>query len=174
MVLESNRLILRNLTIDDAAFVLRLLNEPSFHYYIGDKGVRELEDARLYLLSGPLDSYERYGFGLLRVELKETGVPIGLCGLLKRETLPEPDLGFAFFPEYWSSGYATEASAAAIEFGQQTIGLTRILGITSPDNAGSKRVLEKNGFKFAGMKRLTSEDPEVCLFVWESVKGVFA
>src|SRR5215216_2840177 len=100
-VIETERLILRRLTLDDARFILTLLNEPSFLRYIGDKKVRNLEDARQYMLNGPVASYEQNGFGLYLVELKESHTPIGMCGLVKREELPDPDIGFAFLPDYW-------------------------------------------------------------------------
>src|ERR1041385_7467042 len=99
--LEPQRLRLRPLMLDDAPFILRLVNEPSWLQFIGDKGVRHLDDARRYLRKGPLDLYERYGFGPLAVELKVDGTAIGICGLIKRETLPDVDIGFAYFPAYW-------------------------------------------------------------------------
>src|SRR5690349_18580516 len=99
-VLETDRLVLRQLSTDDDAFILELLNDPGWLRFIGDRGVRTLEDARRYILSGPVDMYERLGFGLYAVELKAGGSPIGMCGLLKRATLPEVDLGFAFLPRY--------------------------------------------------------------------------
>lgn len=172
MILETNRLTLRRFTTDDAAFILKLLNEPSFIYYIGDKGVRSQDEACRYLESGPMDSYERFGFGLYCVELKQTGEPIGMCGLLKRETLPDPDLGFAFLPAYWANGYAVESAAAVLKQGQNVFGLKAILAITSPDNAGSQRVLQKTGFRPAGRMRLTSEASEICLFTWEATPTI--
>src|SRR5215471_7803847 len=133
LVLETERLILRKLSLDDAEFVFELLNEPSFLRYIGDKSVRSLDDARAYILDGPVDSYERNGFGLYKVEMKDTGTPIGICGLLKRDTLPHADIGFAFLPAYWSKGYAFESAAAVINYARNVLKLDRILAITSPD-----------------------------------------
>src|SRR5436190_17827308 len=98
--LETDRLRLRRLTLDDAPFILRLVNEPAWLQFIGDKGVRDLDGACRYLRKGPLELYERFGFGPLAVELKADATPIGICGLLKRESLPEVDIGFAFFPAY--------------------------------------------------------------------------
>ena len=115
-VLETDRLILRWLSTDDAEFILELLNEPSFLQYIGDKGVRTLEDARNYILNGPVDMYARLGFGLYLTELKERGVPLGICGLLKRDGLEDVDIGFAFLPRFWAKGYAYE-SAAVLAYG---------------------------------------------------------
>ena len=163
-VLETNRLALDKLSPDDAEFILGLLNEPSFLQNIGDKGVRTLDDAREYLLNGPIASYERFGFGLYLTRLKESGVPIGICGLLKRETLQDVDVGFAFLPKYWARGYATESAAAVLQHGKSAFGLRRIVAITSPDNHGSIRTLEKIGFRFERMIRLTDDSPEVRLF----------
>ena len=150
--LETQRLIIRELKVDDAQFILTLLNEPSFLRYIGDKEVRNLDDARRYILSGPVASYERHGFGLFRVELKDSHIPIGMCGLLKREELPDPDIGFAFLPDFWNRGYAFEAAAAVLNYARQRLKLDRILAIVNPDNDASIKLLQKLGFKFERMK----------------------
>jgi RimJ/RimL family protein N-acetyltransferase len=163
-VIETPRLLLRRLTTGDADFILELLNEPSFVRYIGDKGVRTREDACRYVLAGPVASYERFGFGLYRVELKETGEPIGICGLLKRETLEDVDLGFAFLPRFWSRGLAFESASAVLAHGQGAWGLKRVLAITSPDNEASIRLLAKLGFRFERMAQLSETSPEVRLF----------
>ena len=163
-ILETDRLILRHLTIEDAEFVLKLLNEPSFLSFIGDKGVRTLDDARNYILKGPVESYQRFGFGLYLTELKENGIPIGICGLLKRESLKDVDIGYAFLPQFWGQGYASEAAAAVMAFGKSALGLNRIVAVTSPDNHSSIKVLEKLGLKFAQMVRLSEGEPEIKLF----------
>ena len=163
-VLETERLVLRMLSADDAEFILELLNQPSFLRYIGDKGVRNTEDAVRYIQTGPQASYERFGFGLYLVELKDSEVPIGMCGLLKRETLPDVDVGFAFLPAYWSQGYAFEAAAAVMNYGRAALGLRRIVAITTLDNAASIKLLEKIGLRFEGLVKLTEDQPEVRLF----------
>jgi RimJ/RimL family protein N-acetyltransferase len=163
-VLETERLVLRRFTIDDAEFVLELLNQPSFLRYIGDKGVRNTDDAVRYIQTGPLASYERFGFGLYVVELKDAGAPIGICGLLKRDTLPDVDVGFAFLPQFWSQGYAFESAAAVMSYGREELGLRRIVALTSPDNDASIRLLEKIGLRFEGMIKLASDQSEVRLF----------
>jgi RimJ/RimL family protein N-acetyltransferase len=165
-VLETDRLRLRRLTPEDAAFILRLVNEPSWLRFIGDRGVRSLEDARGYILKGPVESYERFGFGLYLTELKDSGIPIGMCGLIKRETLPDVDVGYAFFPEFWGKGYASEAASAVLDYGRSAFGLTRILAIVTPENHGSIRVLEKLGLRFQEMVKLSEEEPELALFAW--------
>ena len=163
-ILQTPRLSIRRLTLEDAPFILNLLNQPSFLRYIGDKGVRNLQDAVRYIETGPLASYERFGFGQFLVELKNSGVPIGMCGLLKRDTLPDVDIGFAFLPEYWSQGYAREAAAAVMNYGREDLRLRRIVAITSPDNDASMKLLGKLGLRFEGMIRLTEDQDEVRLF----------
>jgi RimJ/RimL family protein N-acetyltransferase len=162
-VLQTERLSLRRFSLDDAEFIVLLLNDPDFLRFIGDKGVRTADDARRYLLTGPIDSYTRHGFGLWLVELLESGTPIGMCGLLKRDTLPDVDIGFAFLPRYRSQGYAVEAAAAVLDHGRRFLGLSRILAITNDDNAGSIRVLEKIGLRFDRMIRLSDDEPEIRL-----------
>ncbi|HVS80940.1 MAG TPA: GNAT family N-acetyltransferase [Pyrinomonadaceae bacterium] len=167
IILETQRLILRRLSTDDAEFILELLNEPSFLRYIGDKGVRSLDDARQYILNGPVDSYERNGFGLYLVELKENGVPIGISGLVKRDTLPDADIGFAFLPAYWSKGYAVESAASVMNYARDVLGLNRMLAITSPDNEASAKLLGKIGLRFERMIKLSEDGDEVKLFTPE-------
>jgi RimJ/RimL family protein N-acetyltransferase len=167
-VIETDRLILRRLEPDDAEFILGLLNDPSFLRFIGDKGVRTLDDAREYIRTGPMASYERLGFGLFLTALREDRAPIGICGLLKREALDDVDVGFAFLPRYWSKGYGFESAAAVLDYGRRVLGLTRIVAITSPDNASSIRLLEKLGLKFETMIRLSEDSPEVRLFASEA------
>ena len=164
IILETERLILRELSTDDAEFVLELLNEPSFLRYIGDKGVRNLDDARQYILNGPVASYERNGFGLYLVELKGGRIPIGISGLVKRETLPDADIGFAFLPAYWSQGYAVESAAAVMNYAREVLGLTRIVAITSLDNEASARLLGKIGLRFERLIKLSEDAEEVKLF----------
>ncbi len=163
-VIETDRLILRRLSTDDAEFILELLNEPSFLRFIGDKGVRTLEDARNYILNGPVDMYNRLGFGLYLTELKEDGVPIGICGLIKRDSLEDVDIGFAFLPKFWAKGYAYEAASAVMAYGKNVLGFKRIVAITSPDNDASGRLLEKLGMRFERMIRLSKDADEVRLY----------
>jgi RimJ/RimL family protein N-acetyltransferase len=151
LVYETPRLIVRRLDAGDAAFMLRLLNEPSFLENIGDRGVRSLDDARAFIANGPVASYEKNGFGLFHVALKDGGDAIGMCGLLRRDWLDDPDVGFAFLPRFWSKGYAFESSVGVIAWAGRSLGITRVLGITKPGNTGSIRVLEKLGLKYARM-----------------------
>ena len=156
-VLETERLLLRRFTVNDAQFILTLLNEPSFLRYIGDKKVRTLADAEQYILNGPIASYERNGFGLYVMELRESHTPIGMCGLLKREELPDPDIGFALLPGFWNQGFAFEAAFAVLNDARETLRLPRILAITSLDNDASIKLLERLGFRF---ERVVTKDGE--------------
>ena len=160
-ILETERLVVRQVTIDDAEFILGLLNEPSWLRFIGDKGVRTLDDARNYIATGPIASYERFGFGLSMTLQKSDGARIGLCGLLKRDALPDVDIGFALLPAYWGKGYALEAARAVLEDGRATHGLRRIVAITNPDNERSIQLLEKLGMKREGTVRISEAGPEL-------------
>lgn len=147
-IAETPRLFLRRLTSDDAPFILRLVNDPDWLRYIGDKHVHSDEDARRYLETGPIDMYRRLGFGLYAIELKEGGIPIGICGLIRRESLDDVDLGFALLPEFRGRGHAREAAAAALDYGRSVLGLKRIVAIVTSDNRASARLLERLGFRF--------------------------
>jgi ribosomal-protein-alanine N-acetyltransferase len=157
-VLETERLALRHFHRDDAAFILRLLNEPAWLEHIGDRGVRTLEDAESYIQKGPVEMYGRLGFGLFLVELKEGAVPIGLCGLIKRDTLEHVDIGFAFLSEHWGKGYAFESASSVMSWARDALKLSTILAITSQGNSASGRLLEKLGFHFKGLAHLGGED----------------
>lgn len=146
-VLQTGRIALRRLTTDDASFIRELVNEPSWIRYIGDRGVRSEEDARAYLARGPIAMYERHGFGLWMCESRESGEPLGICGLIKRDTLEDVDIGFAFLPRFWGQGYAHEAASAVLDYGREVLELDRIVAITSPDNVASIRLLEKLGLR---------------------------
>lgn len=163
-VLETERLIIRRLTADDSEFMLELLNDPSWIRFIGDKGVRTLDAARDYILQSLVAMYERLGFGLYLTELKGEGLPIGICGLIKRDSLEDVDLGFAFLPNFRGKGYAYESAAAVMAYGKESFGLNRLVAITSPDNDDSARLLEKLGFNFERMVKLSGESAEVSLF----------
>ncbi len=164
-ILETERLFIRHLTQDDAEFILELLNEPGFIRNIADRGVRSIEDAQGYIQNGPLMSYARNGFGLFAVGLKETGAPIGMCGLIRRDALPDVDIGYALLERYWHRGYAYEAAAAVLAYGYEVIGLKRIVAITALDNDASARVLEKIGLRYDSIINLPGFGGESKLFV---------
>lgn len=163
-VLETERLILRRLTVEDSKFILELLNDPSWLRFIGDKGVRTLDAARDYILKNLVAMYERLGFGLYLTELKGEGIPVGICGLIKRDSLEDVDIGFAFLPKFRGKGYAYESASAVMAYGKRTFGLNRLAAITTPDNYDSAKLLEKLGFNFERMVKLSDDSAEVSLF----------
>ena len=180
-IIDTERLRIRQLQESDAEFYLGLLNEPSFHEHIGVKGVRSIEDAQQHLAQGPIKSYREHGYGLYLVLLKpeeaQVGssllresieVPIGICGVLKRPELPQPDIGFAFKPGYWGKAYAYESARALLDYEVQRHALSQVLAITSPQNTASQKLLMKLGFKLEGEQKLTPDAAEaVSLFRWQ-------
>jgi RimJ/RimL family protein N-acetyltransferase len=123
-----------------------------------------MDEARAYIANGPATSYARHGFGLYRVSLRENGEAIGICGLLQREALPNPDLGFAFLPAYWKQGYARESAEAVQRYARGTLGIARLLAIANPSNQPSIRLLETLGFHCEGLTRLSPDGADLKLF----------
>jgi RimJ/RimL family protein N-acetyltransferase len=164
VVLPTERLTIRQIEEDDDSFILELLNDPSFIRNIGDRNVRTLDDARDYIRKGPLASYERHGFGLWLVELTGEGTPIGMCGLLKRDVLDSPDIGFAYLPAFHGKGYGYEAARAVLDHARNALGLPRVVAIVNADNEPSARLLEKLGMRFEGMVQLFDNEPPLKLF----------
>ena len=167
LIADTERLRIRWFDTGDAAFILDLVNEPSWIRFIGDKGVRTLEDARRYLANGPLGMYERVGFGLYMVESRRGKEPMGMCGLIKRDALQDVDIGFAFLPRYWSDGFAYEAATAVMAYARDVIRLSRIVAIVSQDNVRSARLLERLGFRFERMIALPPNDDALRLYAAE-------
>jgi len=163
-IIETERLALRVQTTDDAAFILELMNTPSWLEFIGDRGVRTIEDAKAYILNGAARMYEQHGFCLFLVERKEDQTPLGICGLVKRDTLEDVDIGFAFHPKYWAQGYAYEAATAVMTYGKETLELKRIVAITSQDNHASSKLLEKVGLQFEGLIQLSNDSEKLKFF----------
>lgn len=163
-ILETDRLILRRFSTGDAEFMLELLNDPSFVRFVGDRGVRTVDAARDYIVHGPIESYERHGYGLYVTELKTGRIPIGMCGLLKREFLSEPDIGFALLPPFRCRGYAFEASSAVLTYARRTLGLQRIVAVVSPENERSIKLLAKLGMTADGTMKWPGADVEVSVF----------
>lgn len=161
---STPRLTLRELTPADAPFIRVLLNDPDFIRFVADRGVRTEDDAVRYIELGPRAMYARHGMGLMLVALREEDVPVGICGLLRRDGLDAPDLGFAFLPEYRGKGYAAEAAAATLAWGRDALGLGRVLAITSLDNDASGRLLEKLGFRFERVVTLPGDAEELKLY----------
>ena len=167
-MIETARLTLRRLAADDAGFILELLNDPSFVRYIGDKRVRTVEQARDYIAEGPVRSYQQHGYGLYLVELREAQEPIGICGLLKRDYLQDPDIGFAFLARFRRGGFGFEAARAVLDYGREAWRLRRVAAMTSPDNVASIALLAKLGFSFERTMRVAPGEPEIKLFVFDS------
>jgi len=165
-ITTTERLVLRRFTGDDAVFVLELLNDPDFHRHIGDRGVRTVDAARAYIADRFEKSYERFGFGLYLVALRggDAETPIGMCGLVRRDTLPDVDLGYAFLPAHRSKGYAAEAARATVAHARDDVGLKRLLAIVLPENRPSIRVAEACGLTFEKSIRLPGEDADIALF----------
>ena len=164
VITETTRLRIRELTADDAEFILGLVNEPSFVEHIGDKGVRNLEDAKEFILEGPWASHREQGFGQFMVELKDGGVPIGVCGILYRDKLEVSDVGGAFLPDHQRCGYGFEAVQAVMEYGRSSLGLEKIVGLTSEKNVASIKLLAKLGMSFEKMVKMSDDDEGTALY----------
>lgn len=164
VILETERLRLRELTPDDAAFMFELITDPSWIEFIGDRGLKSVGDARRYVEEKYVASYRKDGFGFWAVELLATGVPAGICGLIQREGLDDVDVGFAFLPRYAGNGFAAESAVAVVEHGRRVLGLQRIVAITLPRNTRSIRVLEKAGLRFERLFRMPNDPDELALY----------
>lgn len=162
-ILETERLFLRELNLTDAGFILALLNSEPWLRYIGDRGVKNIQQAEKYLLEGPMTSYRVNGFGLYLVTLK-SGIPVGVCGLLRRDTMPHPDIGFAFLPAFSGKGYGFEIARATMEYAKSDLGLATILAITTPDNTPSINLLKKIGMHFEKSVLFKDSNEEMLMF----------
>lgn len=169
IIAETARLRLRPLTAGDCAFVLELLTDPAFLRNIGDRGVHDLASAARYIDAGPGASYARFGFGMWVVEHRDDARALGLCGLLRRDSHPDVEVGFAMLPLGRGRGYAAEAAAAAVRLGIEHFALQRIVAITHPRNAKSIRILEQLGFRFERLVRYTA-DGESRLYVLNAAR----
>lgn len=146
-LLETERLGAREFVLEDAPFIVRLLNSPGWLQFIGDRKVKTEEEAKTYLENGPLKSYREYGFGLYLIERKVDKTAIGMCGILKRERLDDPDIGFAYLPEFHGKGYALEMAQAMLQYARERLLITGVSAIVLPSNAPSIRILEKLGLR---------------------------
>jgi RimJ/RimL family protein N-acetyltransferase len=162
--LTTERLLIRELSIVDASFMFRLMNSPNWIRFIGDRNVKTIAEASNYISSRIISSYRNNGFGLYLVTMKNTREPIGICGLVKREGLHHPDLGFAILPQYERMGYASEAAAAVLEYAGNTLRLKQVEGITTKSNAASVSVLEKAGMKYVENIKLPGDEADFMLF----------
>lgn len=161
---DTERLVIRQLTHSDDEFIVRLLNDKSFLHFIGDKGVRTCADARNYLTDGPMASYAAHGYGLFLVSEKSSGAPVGMCGLLRRDNQEHPDIGFAFLADYRALGYAFESATAVMDYCYMQLNVETIVAFVAPDNERSIRLLERLGFQFAGEGSLEGIDKPQSLY----------
>jgi ribosomal-protein-alanine N-acetyltransferase len=164
LICETDRLIICQLTVLDAPFVFTLLNTPTWIQYIGDRGIRNIDEARNYLLNGPIASYKRLGYGLFLVKLKAGDVPIGMSGLIKRDGLENVDIGFALHPDYTGKGYAFESTAAVLDYAREVLKLAVIDAITTAENEHSISLLKKLGLEYKKMVSLPGNQKEYMLF----------
>lgn len=163
-ILETDRLVIRQLTLEDTSFIIELVNSPGWLRFIGDRNIKTDDQAKDYLENGPLKSYEQHGFGLYLVELKSDKTSIGMCGLIKRDTLPQPDIGFAFFPEFMRQGFAFEAASAVMTLATDTLKLPTVMAITLPENDRSRKLLEKIGLTFSRLFLSPTTNEELMLY----------
>ncbi len=173
-VAETERLELVHLNLADAPFILELVNDPAWLRFIGDRGVRTLAQAEAYLQDGPLASYATHGFGLYLVRRKSDGARLGMCGLLKRPSLPQPDIGFAYLPQFTGQGYGFEAATAVLNHARHQLNLSPILAIVKPDNVPSINLLEKLGMQRQKRLSLDGGQSEVLLYASENRTRIIA
>ncbi len=164
ILITTERLEIREFTSDDTAFIFKLVNSPNWLKYIGDRGVKTTYDALLYISDKIIDSYVINGYGLYCIQLKDTSEPIGMCGLVKREGLEQPDLGFAILPEYEKNGYAFEATEGILQYSKNELKITNIVAITTAENLSSISLLQKLGFSFKNKMWLPNLDKDMMLF----------
>lgn len=169
-ILETDRLLLSELSCDHCEFIFELVNESTFKRFVGDKNVDSLEDARRYLREGPIANLEHHGYGLFLVTLKKTRARAGICGLLRREGFDDPDLGFAFLERYRENGYASESAARVLNYGFRDLGLGRIIAMADPGNEPSIRILRRLGFAYQRKIRMPGDDHDINLYILDEQK----
>jgi ribosomal-protein-alanine N-acetyltransferase len=162
--LETERLRLRWLTLDDAELMLAIWNDPAFIRHVGDRGIRTIEEARTAMAKGALQLYEKYGYGPYRMALRDDDTAIGICGLFRRDNLDDPDIGYGVLPEYCGKGYAYEGSRAVMQYARLDLALERVIAIISPDNEASIGLIRNLGLRFERMHRMHEDEDEVCIY----------
>ncbi|MEJ2127609.1 MAG: GNAT family N-acetyltransferase [Woeseiaceae bacterium] len=163
-MLETERLRLRQMTLDDAALMLAVWNDPAFVRHVGDRGIRTIPDAEEAMQKGALHLYEAYGYGPFRISLKGDDTPVGICGLFRRDGLDEPDIGYSTLPDHCGRGYAYEAAVAVVDYSRDELALDRLIAIISPGNDASIGLIRKLGFEFERMHTMPGDDREVCVY----------
>ena len=170
-ILNTKRLLLREAELSDSPFFFELLNTAKWLKYIGDRGIKTLNDAEKYINDKLIKSYKTNGFGLYVYELKDSHIPIGICGFIKRDYLDSVDIGFAILPEYERKGYTYEISDAVMKYGKETLGINKVVAITTKDNIASQELLKKIGFNFKSYITEPDTDEELLLFTNESINN---
>jgi RimJ/RimL family protein N-acetyltransferase len=163
-IFQTERLRIREFNENDASFIVVLVNTDGWLKYIGDRNIKTDDQAREYLINGPIKSYYENGYGLYLVELIEEKIPIGMCGIIKRDTLEYPDIGYAFLPKYYGLGYAFEAAKQTLYHAEHHLKLNKILAITDPENSSSIKLLEKLGFVFQKFIKAPKDGSDLRLF----------
>jgi [ribosomal protein S5]-alanine N-acetyltransferase len=163
-MIDTARLTLRPFTTDDAAFIVELLNSPGWHRWIGDRKVRTIDDAQTYLRNGPIKQQAEHGYALWAIDRRDDGTTVGMCGLVRREGLPDADIGYALLPQHERQGYAREAALATLAFAFDSARLQSVLAVTHPDNAASSRLLESIGLRFERTVQLPKIDGPSSLY----------
>jgi RimJ/RimL family protein N-acetyltransferase len=162
--METERLYLRPVTVDDAELMLAIWNDPAFIRNVADRGIRTMEEARAAIESGAQKLFEEYGYGPYSMALKSDGSMIGICGLFKREILDDPDIGFGVLPDYCGKGYAGEAAAAVVQYARKVLGIRALTAIVSPANDPSIGLIRKLGLTFERMITMPGENRAICLY----------
>lgn len=170
-ILDTPRLTLREFTTDDAGFIVELLNDPGWLRYIGDRGVRTEADARAWIDERLVGSYRRHGYGLWAMQRRTDGALLGMCGLVRRDSLPDPDVGYALMSHARGHGLAREAAAACLQYASRHLGLGRVLAITRPDNESSVATLRAIGMRLRERRTLDGDDHESLVFEWHAGGG---
>lgn len=163
-ILETERLRLREFTLEDTAFIIELLNSPGWLQYIGDRNIKTEEQAAAYLQNGPLKSYGKNGYGLSLVEKKDDGAPVGMCGIINRDNLDTPDIGFAFLPAYIGLGYGSEIANATLQYAKDVLGMPKVVAVVMAENTPSKRLLEKIGMQYVKNFSFPESKEELLLY----------
>ena len=163
-ITETNRLVIEKAELPDSSFFLKLMNSPNWIQFIGDRGIHNEDAAAEYIQKNLISSYEKHGYGLYKMSLKADGTPIGICGFVKRDYLDHADIGFGILPAYEGKGYTSEAAMALMTYGQQVLQLQPILAITTVENKGSRRLLEKIGLEEIGTVQPGDQKEDLLLF----------
>lgn len=163
-LLETERLYLRPVTVDDAELMLAIWNDPAFIRNVADRGIRTLDEARAAIESGAQKLFADYGYGPYSLALKSDGSMIGICGLFKRDNLDDPDIGFGVLPEYCGKGYAGEAAVAVVDYARRQLGIRALTAIVSPTNEPSIGLIRKLGLTFERMITMPGDDHAICLY----------